>query len=102
MQDFVACDQHPITGNIIYGCKELGSYATIYRKMIDLANMHNLNTSANFVPSDVDEVICGIVENLIIALEARAEHYDDSLAHKAARRSIIEVRLPLKTYFHFY
>lgn len=44
------------------------------------------------IPGDVDEVVCGIVENLIIALEARAEHYDDNLPKKASRRSIVEVR----------
>jgi metal-dependent HD superfamily phosphatase/phosphodiesterase len=91
MQDFIACDQHPVTGNILFCCKELGGYSIIYRKVIDLANIHHLNTSTNFIPNDIDDVVCGIAENLIIALEARAEHYDDNLLHKGARRSIIEV-----------
>ena len=65
MQDFASCDLHPLTGNILYCCKELGASASIYRKMMDFASV----PAGRYVPMDIDEVVCGVLENLMVALE---------------------------------
>jgi hypothetical protein len=110
MQDFVACDVHPATGNVVYCCRELGANHFVYKRMMELST--SVNKSNQYIPMDVDEVIFGVLENLMAALEvrtgglirmvgfcnfscipdqSRANQYDENTKGKTLHRSIGEV-----------
>lgn len=80
-----SCDLHPVTGNLLYCCKELlASFAAPYRRMHEVAGAAGIAVN---VPVDLDEGVSALLENLFVALESRAEKYDEAKT-KALRRSL--------------
>ncbi len=68
------CDLHPATHNLLYACKELvPNYVLLYKKVFDLAMLYNQQENVNApsisVPNDLENIVCNLLENLMVALE---------------------------------
>jgi hypothetical protein len=98
--DNLACDLHPVTGNLMYLAKELlsGDYSVLYRRMVDVAHAA---VGTGDIPQSFDglltaypegdEAIVALLDNLFAALEARADRFDDQMKSKAAGRRALAV-----------
>lgn len=92
--DNLACDLHPVTGNLLYLAKELVSndYSTFFRRMIDVAHADR-NLADDPVLSlyvEADEAVLALLDHLLTALEVRAEKFDEQIKSKASgRRSLV-------------
>lgn len=73
LNEALACDVHPTTGNILYCCKELSpGYSAIYRKMFDLAMGYGIHgRTVVAIPGEADDILLSLLENLLLALEVR-------------------------------
>lgn len=92
--DNLACDLHPVTGNLLYLAKELVSndYSNFFRRMIDVAHADR-NLADDPVLSlyvEADEAVLALLDHLLTALEVRAEKFDEQIKSKASgRRSLV-------------
>lgn len=93
--DNLACDLHPVTGNLLYLAKELVSndYSTFFRRMIDVAHADR-NLADDPVLSmyvEADEAVLALLDHLLTAMEVRAEKFDEQIKSKASgRRSLVK------------
>lgn len=100
-EEATSCDLHPITGNILYLAKELAaSYGTVLRHMLELASSFGIasaslpivlapSTTAGGSAQEADQAALLLVDHLLVALETRAERFDDHSKPHAIRRSLV-------------
>ena len=98
-----SCDLHPTTGNIIYCCKELSQgYHAIYRKLIDISSEANLHMKISVhLPTELEELVYQLLENLYTALEMKAETFVESTnaaGVKVSKISAIVRHLTIKSH----
>lgn len=118
----MTCDLHPVTGNLLYLCKELTTpdYRNLYRRVVDLGGsffqqnqlqQQQSNQSANIPQNSLSEAdvhmyhnvlasyheaedcVVAALENLFVALETRAERFDDHTKPRAMRRTLVGTSL---------
>ena len=72
--DQLTCDLQPITGNVLYCCKELIHFTYVYRQMYDLAIEIDVTMPAH-APSLTD-LIATLLDNLFKTLQRKAQKLD--------------------------
>lgn len=70
-----SCDLHPITGNVLYTCKELLGFTSIYARIYDLAKSLGIKVPTN-VPS-LPECVVVLINNLIASVQVKAARFND-------------------------
>jgi Exo70 exocyst complex subunit len=82
-QESLTCDLQPITGNILYCCKELMHFTKVYGKMHELAMELGIRVSAS-APTLTD-LIAVLLQNLVELLLKRADKLDPVGKTKVSR-----------------
>ena len=72
--DQLTCDLQPITGNVLYCCKELIHFTYVYRQMYELAMEIDVTMPAN-APSLTD-LIATLLDNLFKTLQRKGQKLD--------------------------
>jgi hypothetical protein len=101
----MSCDLHAVTGNLLYMTRELVStdYAAIFRRITDQAsslsnnnnnnnnnqNNNNNNNNITLQFNESEDLVIAVLENLFVALETKAERFEDHSHSKAVRRSLV-------------
>eukprot|EP00981_Chlorochromonas_danica_P016194 scaffold16024_cov258-Ochromonas_danica.AAC.4 len=86
-----ACDLHPVTGNVLYCCKELlSNFSLAYKRMVEMGSTGGLLSGLPVsIPSDTEDTILALLDNLFVTLEHRADKFDEGSKSKAIRRSLL-------------
>ena len=69
-----SCDLIPLTGNVLYCCKELSGFASVYSRIHDFAKQLGIDFPAS-VPT-LPELILELIKNLLENIRLRSDKFD--------------------------
>lgn len=70
------CDLHPITGNVLHCCEEMGQFQSVYPRLIELVTEVGVPSFPYMYAAELTDLVTSLVDNLHDALLQRADRYN--------------------------